>query len=693
MAHPLRRKKGIVSRRRIEDEEGEEHHLEDDSLSEASASDEDDAASVGGRSHTGTESPQTSKKIGNGHSKSGRSLSFAAREAERAKLNGAVDTELMQNGAKVEECDNTSVANFDEVNGAAGADKALPIVSSTAIMDQPLETPIERRRREHEDYKKQRDENPAFVPNRGAFFMHDHRHAGPAANGFRPFNRGRGRGGRGGGPFGQPNFMHQLAEPTDSQWTHDMHDVVARDDRSVRSQSRQGRFNNPSRQALPQAPKGPAPNRELSSTKLLGNVQIRIYLPNMEKPLSMPPLAIHQYTRLPDHRPPLRRDKPVRISLPDIPPRYIFPATERSFIFIPRAMRPNQQGFGSRSNRGRGLGSVGGFSRRTSVYGGGGSMYGGSVYSPSVAMSRRSSVAHHDFNGPAGSIISRPNIPMDSGAPVVRLPPTMGQTQQQQQSYGAQQRSDSVASMQRVPQPYPMPQNPTFRENRPNPIPMQHPRPQKAVSLNQIESPAALQYNAPQQYQQPFSHQIPPQVNGQGFGGHLMSPHSRQASYQGSTGTPLSQIPERAIHAQPFQPHAYQQPMQEYYPQQYPMMPQQQQPYYYPGQYGPQMPSPAPAFAGPAMPQPVAYGPPTPANNASQNLQAGLVAQEVNGMVYYYDAAQIPAVATFPAFASPPQPYPVQQLAAPGMTPSMVSPSPDGFYYPQSQPGMMYYPQ
>ena len=210
MAHPLRRKKGIVSRRRVQDEEGEDHHPEDDSLSDASVSDDDEINSIGDRSHTRAESPEISKRIGNGRSKPGRSLSFAAREAERAKLNGAVDTELMQNGAMVEECDNTSVANFDEVNGAAGADKALPIVSSTAIMDQPLETPIERRRREHEDYKKQRDENPAFVPNRGAFFIHDHRHAGPAANGFRPFNRGRGRGGRGGGPFGQPKYVSYI---------------------------------------------------------------------------------------------------------------------------------------------------------------------------------------------------------------------------------------------------------------------------------------------------------------------------------------------------------------------------------------------------------------------------------------------------------------------------------------------------
>lgn len=204
MAHPLRRKKGIVSRRRIEDEEGDNHTVEDDSLSEASLSDDEDLASIADRSHAGTESPEIPKKISNGHAKPGRSLSFAAREAERAKLNGAADTNLLQNGVKVTEWDNTSVINYDHANGDASTDEAQPIVvSSTAIMDQPQETPIERRRREHEDYKKQRDENPAFVPNRGAFFMHDHRHAGPAANGFRPFNRGRGRGGRGGGPFGQ----------------------------------------------------------------------------------------------------------------------------------------------------------------------------------------------------------------------------------------------------------------------------------------------------------------------------------------------------------------------------------------------------------------------------------------------------------------------------------------------------------
>lgn len=62
------------------------------------------------------------------------------------------------------------------------------------------ETLGDRRRREHDEYKKKRDSDPAFIPNRGAFFMHDSRSA-PGQNGFRPAGgRGRGRGGIG-GPF------------------------------------------------------------------------------------------------------------------------------------------------------------------------------------------------------------------------------------------------------------------------------------------------------------------------------------------------------------------------------------------------------------------------------------------------------------------------------------------------------------
>ena len=64
-----------------------------------------------------------------------------------------------------------------------------------------------------------------------------------------------------------------------------------------------------------------------------------------------------------------------------------------------------------------------------------------------------------------------------------------------------------------------------------------------------------------------------------------------------------------------------------------------------------------------------------------------LVAQEVNGMVYYYDASQIPAVAGYQSYSGP-------QGFVPGVgMGGMVTPSPDGFYYPQPPPGMVHYYQ
>lgn len=442
--------------------------------------------------------------------------------------------------------------------------------------------------------------------------------------------------------------------------------------------------------------KAAPPNRALSVTKHIGNVQIRLYLSTMEKPLVFPGIAMKQYTRLPDHRPPLRRDKPVRISLPDHPPRYIFPAVDRSFIFIPRAMRPNQQGFGGRGRGRSAMGSIGGYSRRTSVFGG--SMFG-SAYSPSIAMSRRSSLAREvnrdGLVSPTGSTVSRQHMSTDPSrpVPVVKLPPASQSAQPQylQTSNDAPQNdplqaSESINDLPR-PQTYPLPQKPTFRENRPNPIPMHQPRPQKAVSVADIESPATLSFNPPQQHQQPFHQQVPVQVNGNNFQ-HDNMLHSRNPSYpsQASTGTPLSQIPERAIHAQPFQPNPYQQQTQNFYSPA-PYMPPPQG-YYYPPNYN--QSGAAPQFV---QPQPQQQQQPPFSQPNQQADTSNLVAQEVNGMVYYYDAAQIPAVATFPAYQAPPS-YPMQQVGGVVGMGGMMTPSPDGFYYPQApQQGVVYYPQ
>jgi hypothetical protein len=217
---------------------------------------------------------------------------------------------------------------------------------------------------------------------------------------------------------------------------------------------------------------------------------------------------------------------------------------------------------------------------------------------------------------------------------------------------------------------------------------MHQPRPQKAVSVADIESPATLSFNPPQQHQQPFHQQVPIEVNSNGYSNDNML-HSRNLSYpsQASTGTPLSQIPERAIHAQPFQPHPFQPQSQNFYQQPYQVMAQQQG-YYYPQNFSQAVvPSAgaAPFVSAQAQAQPDAV---------TQGGAPNLVAQEVNGMVYYYDAAQIPAVATFPAYQQPAaHPYPMQQVGGVVGMGGMMTPSPDGFYYPQGPQGVVYYPQ
>src|SRR2546423_3021226 len=210
-------------------------------------------------------------------------------------------------------------------------------------------------------------------------------------------------------------------ELTAQPWAHDLHDSTLKAEQpipvSASISSANGQSLSTTRQPANAAPlASPAPNRSFSTSTVVGNVPVNVYLPGMPKKISVKNMAKKQHALLPQHRPPLRRDKPVRISLPDDHPRYIFPSVERSFIFIPRALRPNQQS----CSRGRGRGSYGG-SRRTSVY-------GGSTYSPSVAMSRRSSLAgvtpQNDIRSPTAATFPRqPGGGGEAGKPVVRLPP------------------------------------------------------------------------------------------------------------------------------------------------------------------------------------------------------------------------------------------------------------------------------
>jgi hypothetical protein len=591
-----------------------------------------------------------------------------------ANFTALKDTEMMLNGLTLAETPGEeAVVDFEAGNANAGRQ----------------ETFAERKRREHDEYKKKRDSDPAFIPNRGAFFMHDQRSA-PAPNGFRQFGARGGRGGGVGGPFSPANMRRHAPEATDSPWQHDLHETVNQGPQAHRQpnptsaplqQQPPNHYQQP-----PRAPAGPAakppPTRNFSTTVHTHNAQVRVFLPNMKAPIQFQNVPIKQHTRLPNHRPPLRRDKPVRISLPPTAPRYIFPTVERSFIFIPRALRPNHQGFGR--GRGRGFGSFGGgfSSRRTSAY-------GGSVYSPSVAMSRRSSMAREmgrdGMVSPAGSIMSRSGM-MDPSRPVVRLPPGAPKY-----PGGPPVFSPTSATPTGMPQGYPLPQKPTYRENWQGQLPMHQPRPQKTVSVAGIESPASMTFNPPQQQeQQPFHQQIPTHTNGGAPPAEPQPfyPHTRQPSYpnQASTGTPLSNIPERAIHApafQPFQPgfqpQGFAMPQNFYYPQggaqpQF-MPPGGMVPMFVPGaqQGGYVMPVPAP---------PVSTAPAVPG-------QPNMVAYESNGMTYYVDPSQLPSQP--PMYQPPMEGYSQPSYAVPGMG-GMMTPGPDGaYYYPQQmQPGAFY---
>ncbi|CAN8106207.1 unnamed protein product [Discula destructiva] len=717
-------------RRRVDDDGDDEagpetlDHLDDDSVTEGSIITEDndhvndsDTSNVDETSPTSPALKRNSGSRGaakhNGH----RKINTTTTESDSQVTEGVAEAEAQLDGLSLSS--RATPVQEEETAPAPAKTNDPVVVSSTPVQ----EAPSDRRRREHEEYRKKRDEDPAFVPNRGAFFMHDHRHAGPAANGFRPFGRGALRGGRArgrgfGGPFApvHTSFQANPFDPTVSgPWAHDMHETVAQPMpmRQPRQsvQPAEGLPNGDGH--IPTCPNSDTPiNRTLSTEKPLGNVEVRLFFPGLKEPKSFTGIPMKRYTKLPDHRPPLRRDKPVRISLPGHPPRYVFPAVDRSFIFIPRAMRPNQQRVRGRSRAG--FGSVGGYSRRTSAYGG---SYYGSVYTPSVGgMSRRSSIAPGDFISPTGSAMSRPivrlppmgqpqmPVPPMHGPPAVFMPPPAAPVDMTPFEAQApeQQSATDQASINDLPQPqtHPLPQKPTFQETRPgSAMPIYQPRPQKTVSLQNIESPAR-QEDAPQQYQQAFHQQVPPQV----ASSLAQDAHVRNASYpsQISTGTPLSQIPERAIHAAPFQPSTYSQPQPPpqqqqpqtqpgYYSQPYPMMPPQPG-YYYPPQYGNNMApsSTAPPFyGGPQQSQGPNYNPggqtqAPPMQNADQSgAPPTLVAQDVNGTVYFYDASQIPTYPTYPAFNAPGY--------APNMQPNMamgMSPAPEGYYYNQAASGM-----
>ena len=200
------RPKNLIKSRRRVDDDGEEEEgslaagLEEDSLSEGSAiSDADDDADAEGSDGSDTSPPRAdlnSDAVANGHRER---LSNAAPLSGSAPLKSPLaasmnDTEVMLNGLNVSgevEDQGTKFEDLENLPEGQPQQDATQLGPADTLTSDSVS---ERRRREHEEYKKRRDADPAFVPNRGVFFMHDHRSVAPGQNGFRPFGRGRGRG-------------------------------------------------------------------------------------------------------------------------------------------------------------------------------------------------------------------------------------------------------------------------------------------------------------------------------------------------------------------------------------------------------------------------------------------------------------------------------------------------------------------
>jgi hypothetical protein len=218
-----RRHNPTASRRRVEDEGEDEAGLEgaeadNESMSEGSVLSDDEDEEDGDGSEI-SEGPAVATKVppeSKIESKPSEEAEMSTDETKESRVNGkpkgpnaaSADTEAMRKGVSTVlgpegAADDASrgeaeAVNFEDMTETSREHRAPLEEKSNSAANQ--DTPLDRRRREHDDYKKKRDADPAFVPNRGAFFMHDHRHAGPAANGFRPFGRGRGRG-QVGGPY------------------------------------------------------------------------------------------------------------------------------------------------------------------------------------------------------------------------------------------------------------------------------------------------------------------------------------------------------------------------------------------------------------------------------------------------------------------------------------------------------------
>lgn len=228
-----RNAKMLVSRRRRarRDSDGEESvALPEDSQSEGSVlSDLDEDADMDAEGSDlsdadVTETEGRSKLTAGTNGKEERGADGKSRMARKAKnvrplgksatppkvepvFTTSADTEAMMNGLEIaDDAEQGAAVDFEDMGAVQQTPEVKGASNESAHVSGAKPEPLaERRRREHDEYKKKRESDPTFIPNRGGFFMHDPRT--PDQRGFVSSGRGRGRG-RGfiGGPFAPTTY-------------------------------------------------------------------------------------------------------------------------------------------------------------------------------------------------------------------------------------------------------------------------------------------------------------------------------------------------------------------------------------------------------------------------------------------------------------------------------------------------------
>lgn len=190
-----------ASRRKRRDDEGEDEgshvgEMDDDSLSEGSVdSHQEDEDADGEVSESDEEASTTldTDKL-NGGKVNGRNPDQTEQHSSVSPRKPALkmtvsDTEAMLNGLKLS--DDTDEISFDQMEEQR--DLRTGRTPSAPPTEPKRETLAARKRREHDKYVKEREQNPAFVPTRGSFFLHDKRTSEAGPNNHRPFNKGKSR--------------------------------------------------------------------------------------------------------------------------------------------------------------------------------------------------------------------------------------------------------------------------------------------------------------------------------------------------------------------------------------------------------------------------------------------------------------------------------------------------------------------